>query len=159
MSICLFTSTRSVTTWVSQTRETFTKLKRLPASCGTSSPPVRRLFRLPLLSERQAYRAFHVFFLIARCYTPLTCMESALIISPRSRRPISIANFDFPVPVAPSITTRGGRTLCFSVWCTAAAAAIVEHARRQRGRTERALGTVTIETWTWCFVLIMMAIN
>jgi len=41
-------------------------------------------------------------------YSVLTCMESALIISPCIRWPISIANLDFPVPVEPKMTTTGG---------------------------------------------------
>ena len=36
-------------------------------------------------------------------------MESALMISPLNLAPISMANFDFPVPVAPRITTTGNR--------------------------------------------------
>jgi len=38
----------------------------------------------------------------------LTCMESALIISPFNLFPISIASLDLPVPVAPKITTKDG---------------------------------------------------
>ena len=37
-----------------------------------------------------------------------TCMESALIISPRSLFPTSMASLDLPVPVAPKITTNDG---------------------------------------------------
>lgn len=48
----------------------------------------------------------------------LTCIESALIISPCSRFPISIASLDFPVPVAPKITTKGGITPFPSARCT-----------------------------------------
>lgn len=43
-----------------------------------------------------------------RVNSRLTCMESALIISPWSRFPISIASLDLPVPVAPKITTNEG---------------------------------------------------
>lgn len=39
----------------------------------------------------------------------LTCMESALIISPLNLLAISRASFDFPVPVAPKTTTTGTR--------------------------------------------------
>lgn len=37
-----------------------------------------------------------------------TCMESALIISPWKRFPISMASLDLPVPVAPRTTTNDG---------------------------------------------------
>lgn len=37
----------------------------------------------------------------------LTCIESALIISPPNRCASSIDNFVFPVPVEPKITTNG----------------------------------------------------
>lgn len=44
--------------------------------------------------------------------SPHTCMESALTISPPRRSPSCTASADFPVPVAPRITTsgRGGET-------------------------------------------------
>lgn len=47
-----------------------------------------------------------------------TCMESALIISPRNRFPISIASLDLPVPVAPKITTNDGITAFLTAACT-----------------------------------------
>ena len=40
-------------------------------------------------------------------------MESVLIISPLNLLPISSANFDFPVPVAPSIKITGTRKGAF----------------------------------------------
>lgn len=43
----------------------------------------------------------------------VTCMESVLIISPLNLLPISSANFDFPVPVAPSIKITGTRKGAF----------------------------------------------
>lgn len=43
-----------------------------------------------------------------RIRSRLTCMESALIISPWNRFPISMASLDLPVPVAPRITTNDG---------------------------------------------------
>lgn len=43
-----------------------------------------------------------------RVNTRFTCMESALIISPWNRFPISMASLDLPVPVAPRITTNDG---------------------------------------------------
>ena len=51
------------------------------------------------------------------CLLCLTCIESALMISPCSLLPISIANLDLPVPVAPRITTKGGRTVFFRAFC------------------------------------------
>lgn len=48
----------------------------------------------------------------------LTCMESALIISPRNRFPISMASLDLPVPVAPRTTTRDGTTALLTATCT-----------------------------------------
>lgn len=43
----------------------------------------------------------------------VTCMESVLIISPLNLLPISSANFDFPVPVAPRIKITGTRKGAF----------------------------------------------
>ena len=43
----------------------------------------------------------------------VTCMESVLIISPLNLLPISSANFDFPVPVAPRIKITGTRIGAF----------------------------------------------
>lgn len=53
-----------------------------------------------------------------RLNTRPTCMESALIISPRSRFPISIASLDLPVPVAPKITTKDGAIALRKAHCT-----------------------------------------
>ena len=39
----------------------------------------------------------------------ITCIESALMISPLNFSAISIASFDFPAPVAPKITIKGRR--------------------------------------------------
>lgn len=47
-----------------------------------------------------------------------TCIESALIISPWSRFPISIASLDLPVPVAPKITTKDGTIALRKARCT-----------------------------------------
>ena len=44
---------------------------------------------------------------INRLKTKLTCMESALMISPLNLLAISIANLLLPVPVEPKITTIG----------------------------------------------------
>ena len=43
----------------------------------------------------------------------LTCIESALSISPLNFSAISMASFDFPVPVAPKITTTGSLLTSF----------------------------------------------
>lgn len=53
-----------------------------------------------------------------RFNTRPTCMESALMISPWSRFPISIASLDFPVPVAPKITTNDGTIALLKAHCT-----------------------------------------
>lgn len=75
----------------------------------------------------------------------LTCMESALIISPRNRFPISMASLDLPVPVAPRTTTRDGTTALLTATCTlradaammllAPAGQLTDDTHAQRGRS------------------------
>lgn len=80
-----------------------------------------------------------------------TCMESALIISPWSRFPISIASLDLPVPVAPKITTNDGTIALRTAACTlrADAAMMLLPRRPADGRAHahwadrRGVGSVT----------------
>ena len=48
-----------------------------------------------------------------RVHLGLTCIESALMISPLNFLAMSIASLDLPVPVAPKITTTGARAMAF----------------------------------------------
>lgn len=84
-----------------------------------------------------------------------TCMESALIISPWSRFPISIASLDFPVPVAPKITTNDGTIALRKAHCTLRADAAMmllpllpqlTPARMRSGRRDERRGSVSQAT-------------
>lgn len=92
----------------------------------------------------------------------LTCMESALIISPWSRFPISIASLDLPVPVAPKITTNDGNIALRETHCTvradAAMMALPRHpadirahaqwaCRWEASSVTRQQAIFTLETW------------
>lgn len=65
-------------------------------------------------------------------------MESALIISPWSRFPISIASLDLPVPVAPRITTKDGAIALRKAHCTVRADAAMMSLPRRPADTPRA---------------------
>lgn len=45
--------------------------------------------------------------LITNCHTIITCIESALMISPLNRRASSMASLDLPVAVEPMTTSSG----------------------------------------------------
>lgn len=82
---------------------------RTPSAQDAASPPPPRCLTLPRPGPARHPRAPRS---LPGPTSPHTCMESALTISPPRRSPSCTASADFPVPVAPRITTsgRGGET-------------------------------------------------